>query len=203
MTIEGRSAAKSGQGERPRERAPACVTWARQSTTVTILQRRAVTQSRCRNAPSRNPRVDIDHVSTEELLQAWRDASRAAELAERLAAAAVRSAERADRDTATAMAVAALAESAAESAERAACEARAAANGMLQGAAVLRAEVDEGDVTSTDARSAVDVARARYREGETEARNRYGEDGPGIAVDRPAAGESADSQLPADAGGLS
>lgn len=68
-----------------------------------------------------------NHKSAAELLQEWRDATRAAELAERLAQLATSSAERADRDAAGAAEIAKMAERAAGHAERAARVARRAA----------------------------------------------------------------------------
>jgi hypothetical protein len=73
--------------------------------------------------------MDVDTGPPAELLEAWRDATRAAELAERLAAEALKAAENADGDAVETEEIATLAESAAGAAERAASSARAAATG--------------------------------------------------------------------------
>lgn len=113
---------------------------------------------------------------TTELLEAWRDATRAVELAERLAARALRAAEKADRDSATAQEIATLAEEAAASAERAARIARDAARIAADDAATLRAEVDDADDTAVSARGAEANAKGRFHEAESEARTKYGDD---------------------------
>jgi hypothetical protein len=83
-------------------------------------------------------KVDLDRVTAPELLDAWRDAARAAELAERLASTALRAADRADRDAATAEELAVLAEEVATAAEHAARAAREAASHAATDAKDLR-----------------------------------------------------------------
>jgi hypothetical protein len=69
-----------------------------------------------------------DRVGTAELLQEWRDATRAAELAERLARMALESADRAEEAAVTNDDIAEMANRAATYAERAARVARVAAD---------------------------------------------------------------------------
>jgi hypothetical protein len=71
--------------------------------------------------------MDDERVTTAELLTAWRDATRAAELAERLATAATEAAAQADVRALASVELADLAEHAAEAASRAAEKARTAA----------------------------------------------------------------------------
>jgi len=85
--------------------------------------------------------MDLARVTAPELLDAWRDAARAAELAERLASTALHAADRADGDAATAEELALLAEEAATAAERAARAAREAAMKAATHATGLRAGV--------------------------------------------------------------
>lgn len=105
----------------------------------------------------------MEGLTTRDLLDAWRDASRAAELAERLAEAAAQAAEVAEAGASAAEEIADLAEAAASSAEHAAQAARAAAvkaRGLASGSR---------DVDLTTAESAAEMAR----EVETAARDRY------------------------------
>ena len=71
--------------------------------------------------------VDDERPSTGELLTQWRDATRAAELAERLAEIASQAADQADRSALASDQIARMAEKAAVAAERAARSARKAA----------------------------------------------------------------------------
>ena len=71
--------------------------------------------------------LDEPPPTTGELLEQWREATRAAELAERLANLARTSVERSDRDSIAAQEIAKVAERAARHAERAAKIAREAA----------------------------------------------------------------------------
>lgn len=94
------------------------------------LQRRcdrgAITSTPARpSAP--HHRSMADDVERGELLAVWRDTIQAADLAERLAAAALEAAQQADLRSETANEIAELAERAAESAARAAQRARTAA----------------------------------------------------------------------------
>ena len=66
-------------------------------------------------------------MTTTNLLEQWREATRAADLAERLARLALESADLADEEALASEEIATLAEAAAESAARAATTARAAA----------------------------------------------------------------------------
>ena len=113
---------------------------------------------------------------TSELLEQWREATRAAELAERLAKLAQMSVERSDRDSKAAHEVAKIAESAARHAERAAKIAREASNRAIAFAAENRegylAEADAAVVTSRDEEAA---ARERYHTAEHAARDRNGD----------------------------
>ena len=71
--------------------------------------------------------VDDERLSTGELLMQWRDATRAAELAERLAEIAAQAADQADRGALASDQIARMAQRAAVAAERAARSARKAA----------------------------------------------------------------------------
>jgi hypothetical protein len=108
--------------------------------------------------------VDINRVTATELLDAWRDALRAAELAERLASSALRAADRGDRDAATAEELAVLAEDAATAAERAARAAREAATKAATDAKGLRADLTAADQAAADAQSAAGDAPGRYQD---------------------------------------
>ena len=124
-----------------------------------------------------NAGMDLERMSTGELLDAWRDATRAAELAERLSAAALRAADRADTDASTAHEIAVMAEAAAASAEKAAKAAREAAAKATESARALRAEVTGADETVASARGVEAAAGGRYHEAEEEARNKHVGDG--------------------------
>jgi len=114
-------------------------------------------------------------LTTADLLEAWRDATRAAELAERLATVALKAAERADASALASEDIATLAESAAEAATQAADTARRAATKAREIASGLTdfdlADADEAVVTAreTEARAA-----NRYHAAEQEARRRHG-----------------------------
>jgi methyl-accepting chemotaxis protein len=110
--------------------------------------------------------VELDVVTTQELLEAWRDASRAAELADRLANAAVRAADQAATDATAAQELATLAEDVAASAERAAHVAREAATKALETATFLQREVNGTSSDATTARIAEIGARDAYHEAE-------------------------------------
>ena len=118
-----------------------------------------------------------DKVTTAELLDAWREASRAAELADRLAELAHTSAERADINATNAEEVATLAEQVAEAAAKAATRARAAAK---EARAVARKSQD-GPLTNaereqTGTREGESHARDAYHDAETDVRARYGDE---------------------------
>jgi hypothetical protein len=119
--------------------------------------------------------VDDEIVSTADLLEQWRDATRAAELAERLAKMAAESADRSDRGAAVAKEIARMAERAAKSADRAARIARLAAERAAGYAAENRGNaLADADGTLIEARSDEAAARERYHEAERTARERQG-----------------------------
>jgi hypothetical protein len=108
--------------------------------------------------------MDLDIVEPAGLLEAWQDATRAAELADRLAAVALKAGEGADRSAIGTEDIASLAEAAAEAAERAARSAREAATRARDVAGELGdvdlAPADQGVV---DARPVQAEARDRSR----------------------------------------
>lgn len=112
-------------------------------------------------------------MKTGELLEQWREATRAAELAERLAKLAQTSVERSDRDAASAQEIAKIALRAAKHAERTARIARQAAERALAFA------TDNRDGYLAETRDAVELSRAE----ETAARDRY-RDAERVARDR-------------------
>jgi len=107
--------------------------------------------------------VDDERLSTGELLIRWRDATRAAELAERLAEIASQAADQADRGALASDQIARMAEKAAVAAERAARSARKAAGQAAELA------VENREQRLRDAQEAVLTAGAS----ETEARARF------------------------------
>jgi hypothetical protein len=118
--------------------------------------------------------VEEPIVTTADLLAAWREATRAAELAERLAKMADEAAQEADESAIASEALAALAEQAADAAATAARTARATAerararaSDRTKGAASARD--DEGF-----ARAGEEAARVEYHQVEDDARRRYG-----------------------------
>jgi hypothetical protein len=118
--------------------------------------------------------------STTELLEEWREATRAAQLAERLAELAKASVERADRDALAAEEIAKMAGRAARHAERAAKVAREAA----ERAAAFARENRAGPLAETDEAVRTTVAeetaaRTRYHEAEAKVRDRQERDGSG------------------------
>lgn len=113
-------------------------------------------------------------MSTGELLEQWREATRAAQLAERLAELAKASVERSDRDALTAGEIAKMAERVARHAERAAQAARAAADRASAFAAENRSgRLADADVAVTDTRAEEEAARGRYHDSERIARERH------------------------------
>lgn len=125
-----------------------------------------------------NPFEVIDEpMSTSELLEQWREATRAAELAERLARLAQTSVERSDRDAVAAQEIARVAGRAARHAERAALIAREAANRAAAFASENRSGyLAEADDTLTATRAEEVGARERYHEAERDAHGRHGDD---------------------------
>lgn len=114
-------------------------------------------------------------MTTADLLNAWRDAVRAAELAERLSTAAATAVEDAEGRAIASAELAHLAEQAAAAAARAAAraaatatEAAALANALREGALPeARRTVDSANATEVDARAALREAEARANGGAT------------------------------------
>jgi hypothetical protein len=120
------------------------------------------------------PCMDDEVMTTQELLEQWREATRAAELAERLARMAAESVQRSDQNAAGAQEIARMAERAAKSAERAAKSARAAADRAARFAAENRSgTLADADQTVIDAREEEAAARDRYHQAEAAARARH------------------------------
>jgi hypothetical protein len=92
--------------------------------------------------------VIADGDAEEELLGVWRDTVRAADLADRLAAAAIDASRQADLRAEVAEEVARLAEQAADATSRAAERARAAAEEAAAGARSLREEATQRQRTA-------------------------------------------------------
>lgn len=116
-------------------------------------------------------------MTTAQLLEQWREATRAAELADRLAKMAAHAVERADADVVAAQEIAEMAERAAEAAERAAETARRAAKRAIAFASEMKTERDEAAETVTRARGDEGAARTLYHDAETEARQRHSQGG--------------------------
>lgn len=109
-----------------------------------------------------------------ELLEQWREATRAAELAERLANLARMSVERSDRDSVAAQEIAKIAERAAKHAERAAKIAREAAIRATAFASENRSEyLAEAEDTAGITREEESAARDRYHDAERAAHDRH------------------------------
>jgi len=119
--------------------------------------------------------VDEEVLTTQDLLEQWRDATRAAELAERLASLAAESAARADQVAVGADEIALMAERAAKAAERAARSARKAADRAATFARENRAgTLADADQSVVDTRAEEVTAHERYHEAEQVARARHG-----------------------------
>lgn len=112
-------------------------------------------------------------VSTADLLDAWREATRAAELAERLARLAEATAEDADESAAASEEIAQLADRAAAAATNAAQSARNAANRTASIAKERRDGVSPAQDTERGTRQAETTARNGYHRAEEEARDRH------------------------------
>ena len=120
------------------------------------------------------PAVEDDRKGTADLLEAWREATRASQLAERLAALASEAAEQADDNSEVAEEIALLAEEAAAAAERAAARSRAAAERAAAIASKSREQrMREADETVIAAGAVEGEARVRYHEAERRARERH------------------------------
>jgi hypothetical protein len=112
-------------------------------------------------------------VSTTDLLDAWREALRAAELAERLARLAEATAEDADESAAASEEIAQLAEKAAVAATNAAQSARNAANRTASIAKGRRDGVSHAQDIEHGTRQAETSAKVEYHRAEEEARVRH------------------------------
>jgi hypothetical protein len=111
--------------------------------------------------------VEEERVTTADLLAQWREATRAAELAERLAVMATQAADQADANALGSDQIASLAEKAAVAAERAATTARKAATRATALASENRHErLRDADTAVTAARGSETGARERYDEAE-------------------------------------
>jgi hypothetical protein len=120
--------------------------------------------------------MEEDQKTTGELLNAWRDATRAAELADTLAANAADTSLLADSTADAAEQIAKLAERAAKAAERAAMTARDAA---MRAADLARSSRDKnvsGGDRATAARAAEERARDSYHARVAEASDRHPEE---------------------------
>lgn len=116
-----------------------------------------------------------ENLSTSDLLNAWRDATRAAELAERLAALAADAAEAADRNALASEEIAAMAEEASLAAERAFHRAREIAAKARELAGHVRGgRLGDADATLAAARQGEVDARDRYHQREVDLRKRDG-----------------------------
>jgi methyl-accepting chemotaxis protein len=116
-------------------------------------------------------RVDEVVVSTADLLDAWREATRAAELAERLARFAEATAEDADESAAASEEIAQLAERAADAATNAAQSARNAANRTASIAKGRRDGVSPAQDTERGTRHVETTAKGEYHRAEEVARD--------------------------------
>jgi hypothetical protein len=115
-----------------------------------------------------------------ELLEKWREATRAAQLAERLAEIAKASVERSDRDALAAEEIARMAERAAKHAERAAKVAREASERATAFAQENRSGLlSQSDQNARTTRAEEAAARDRYHQAEAQARGRQDGDGSG------------------------
>jgi hypothetical protein len=125
--------------------------------------------------PARAHALEVidEPVTTAELLEKWREATRAAELAKRLAEAALETAERADKSAVASEDIAKMAERAAEAAGDAAAIARRAADEATTFAADIRGTRLRNANEVVDATAAKeDVAKDAYHDAEKEARER-------------------------------
>ena len=123
-------------------------------------------------APHADPVLE-EPVTTSDLLNAWREATRAADLAERLATLAAETARRATVSADTAEEIAAMAERAAESAAAAADRARAAAREARQAAENDQGATVEAERIQAGTRDFEAAARDAYHDAEADAQSRH------------------------------
>ncbi len=107
--------------------------------------------------------------TTAELLEAWRETKRAAELAERLAALAADAATQADRNALAYESIAAMAEEESQAAERAASNAReAAAQARRHANESQEGRLRDADAAVVESRQQEAAAFARVDQGEAD-----------------------------------
>ena len=122
--------------------------------------------------------MDGEQPTTAELLEAWREATRAAQLAERLASLAAEAADQADRNALASEQIATMAEKASRAAERAAAQARKAADQARDLATRNReGRLQDADAVVSETKSGEKLARELYHVAEREARERHEGDG--------------------------
>lgn len=115
--------------------------------------------------------MEDDRPTTASLLEAWREATRAAELADRLAALAVEVADQADSNALASEEIATMAEQASEAAERAAQKARYVATKARELAGSSRqGRLTSASEAATGTRADEVAAQERYHQRENEAR---------------------------------
>ena len=112
-------------------------------------------------------------MTTADLLERWREATRAAESAERLTKMAAEAAAQADKNAEASAEIATMAQRAAKSAERAASTATLAADRAAKFAAESRnTRLQDADDAVANTRAEEAAARNRYQDAERNARDR-------------------------------
>ena len=120
--------------------------------------------------------MEEERLTTADLLMQWREATRAAELAERLAEVATRAADQSDASALASEQIARMAEKAAVAAERASRSARNAATRAASLATENRStRLREADEAVVSARASEAEARVRYEQA-----HRAGREGPPV-----------------------
>ena len=120
--------------------------------------------------------MEEERLTTADLLMQWREATRAAELADRLAEVATRAADQSDASALASEQIAKMAEKAAVAAERAARSARKAATTAAALASENReTRLREADEAVVHARASETQARVRYEQS-----HRAGGEGPRV-----------------------
>ena len=115
--------------------------------------------------------MEDERPTTADLLEAWRETTRAAELAERLAQLALDAAEQADADAVAYEQIADMAETASAAALRAAENARTVATEARGRATQTRdVRLRDADQSLVDARADEDSARDKYHDREATVR---------------------------------